>query len=54
MIFKFKNLLLKNPFFLEDVNTNNILVSTKFFLLKNKINTLLVTLMMIIKVNHYM
>ena len=41
---------LKNFYFLEVVNTDNILVSYK----RKNINTLLVTCMIIIKLNHYM
>ena len=40
---------LKNFYFLEVVNTDNILVSYK----RKNINTLLVTCMIIIKLNHY-
>ena len=40
---------LKNFYFFEVVNTDNILVSYK----RKNINTLLVTCMIIIKLNHY-
>ena len=45
---------LQKPYFLENVNIKNVLVSNKIFSNKNKtINTLSVTCMMIIKLNYY-
>ena len=41
----------KNPIFLKGVNIDNMLISTKFLLARKIINTLLVTWMMIIKLN---
>ena len=42
----------KNPIFLEDIDTNNILISNKLLLVKKIINTLLITWMMITKLSH--
>ena len=43
----------KNPIILEDADIKNVFLRTRFLLVKKKtINTLLVTCMMIIKLNH--
>ena len=43
----------KNPIFLEDVDIGNVLVSDKITSSEKKLNTLLVTWIMIIKLSHY-
>ena len=43
----------KSPIFLEDVNTDNILVPNKISSFGKNINTLLSSCMMVIKLNHY-
>ena len=43
----------KSPIFLEDVNTDNILVPNKISSFAKNINTSLGSFMMVIKLNHY-
>ena len=50
---KNKFYLHKTPFLKKDVDIEKVLVSKKIFLVKNTINTLLVTCIMIIKLSHY-
>ena len=47
---KYKTYPYKSPIYLD---VNSVLVSKKIFLVKNTINTLLVTCMMIVKLSHY-
>ena len=43
----------KSPIFLNDVNTEKVLVSKKFLLVKKTVSTFLVTCRTIIKLSHY-